>query len=206
MKDYERSSPSRTLASSPQSKELADFEAYSRTELPRLVEANLQSLVDAEISPLEESLKRMLVDIVRRCQSTVAQNYERIHPASSQERESTSSQVLNTSYLSQAEGINVNGDLSTTARQQLLEQPAHSYESNTTAFFEEPPPQGTNTIDVQPGAHHSISVTQSIDSGYGSVLFCTCPSIEEQSISISLTSKHLFNSEANVSRLLGKPL
>ena len=182
MKDYEHDSPSRTEAPSPQSRELADFEAYSRTELPRLVEANLQILVNAEISPIEESLKSMLVDIVRRCQSTVAQNYDRIHPSSSQERESTSSQVLNTSFLSQAEDININGDLSTAGRQQPLEQPAHRYEINTAAFFEEPPLQCTSTMDMQPGAYHRDLAAQSSDSGYGSFSFCICPSKEERLI------------------------
>ena len=42
-------------------------------------------MVDAKYAPLEESLKAMLVDIVRRCQSTVVQNYERIKPAPSVE-------------------------------------------------------------------------------------------------------------------------
>ncbi|KAL8821639.1 MAG: hypothetical protein Q9191_007267, partial [Dirinaria sp. TL-2023a] len=169
--------------------ELADFEAYNRTELPRLVEANLQTLVNAEILPLEESLKRMLVDIVRRCQSTVAQNYDRIHPASSQERDSGSSQVLNTSFDFQAEDTNVNFDALTAGRQQLLEQPAQLDQTNTTAFFEEPPPQSTNTLDVQPEDYHPKSAAQSPDSGYGSFLFCTCtcPSQEEFPISIFQT-------------------
>lgn len=71
------------VPSTPNSRGLADFEAYNRTELPRLVEANLQVMVNAEIAPLEESLKAFLVDIVRRCQSTVAQNYSRIKSSES---------------------------------------------------------------------------------------------------------------------------
>ena len=35
-------------------------------------------MVDAELGPIEENIKVLLVDVVRRCQSTVAQNYSRI--------------------------------------------------------------------------------------------------------------------------------
>ena len=66
------------ILSSPNSQGLSDFETYSKTELPRLIEANLQVMVDAEVAPLEENIKLLLVDVVRRCQSTVAQNYGRI--------------------------------------------------------------------------------------------------------------------------------
>ena len=69
---------SNETSSSPSLQGLSDFESYSRTELPRLIEANLQAMVDAEVAPLEENIKALVVDVVRRCQSTVAQNYGRI--------------------------------------------------------------------------------------------------------------------------------
>ena len=70
---------STTLPSSPASQESTDFDSYNRRALPLLVEANLQAVVNAEMAPLEESLRAMLVDIVRKCQSTVAQNFQRLY-------------------------------------------------------------------------------------------------------------------------------
>ncbi|KAL9069045.1 MAG: hypothetical protein Q9161_005803 [Pseudevernia consocians] len=66
----------RIQPSSPQSNELRIFEAYNRTALPLLVEASLRAAVNARMEPIEEQLRALLVDIVRNCQSTVAQNFE----------------------------------------------------------------------------------------------------------------------------------
>ena len=60
---------------SPATQELEEFEAYNRRALPRLVEANLQAMVDTKMVPIEEDLRRLLVDIVRRCQSIVAESF-----------------------------------------------------------------------------------------------------------------------------------
>ncbi|KAL2040510.1 hypothetical protein N7G274_006489 [Stereocaulon virgatum] len=65
-----------TSPSFPASGELGDFEVYNRTALPLLVEAHLHAIVSTEMAPVEESLRIMLVDIVRRCQATVAQNFQ----------------------------------------------------------------------------------------------------------------------------------
>ena len=79
---------STTLPSSPASQESTDFESYSRRALPLLVEANFRAVVNAE-----ESLMAMLVDILRKCQSTVEQNYQRLYgpkPSSNGSRRSPS--------------------------------------------------------------------------------------------------------------------
>lgn len=60
---------------SPRSQELRDFEAYNRTTLPLLVEANLRAIVESQVAPIEERVRAMVVDIVRTCQSTVARNF-----------------------------------------------------------------------------------------------------------------------------------
>jgi len=56
-------------SSSSASRETRDFIEYSRAALPQLVEANLQILIEAE------DLRTLMVDIVRRCLSTVTQNF-----------------------------------------------------------------------------------------------------------------------------------
>ena len=61
--------------SSPASQELWEFGAYSRAALPQLVEANLRATLDTDLKPIEENLRTQLVDIVRRCQSVVEENF-----------------------------------------------------------------------------------------------------------------------------------
>ena len=65
------------------SRELADFEAYNDLVLPLLVEADLQSLIDVEMAPIEQNARNMLVDIVRRCQTVVSQNYHSFQESTS---------------------------------------------------------------------------------------------------------------------------
>lgn len=62
-------------SSSPALQDFEDFEEYSRRALPRLVEANLREMVNTEMVPIEENLRRLLVDVVHRCQSTVTENF-----------------------------------------------------------------------------------------------------------------------------------
>ena len=66
------------ISSSPAAQSFREFNAYSRIALPMLVEANLQAIVNAEVIPTEDRLKVLVVDIIRRCQSTVAQNFEQL--------------------------------------------------------------------------------------------------------------------------------
>ena len=67
-----------TVSSSPVAQSFHEFIAYSRIALPMPVEANLQAIVNAEMAPSEDRLKILVVDIIRRCQSTVAQNFEQL--------------------------------------------------------------------------------------------------------------------------------
>ena len=84
--DYEENdlSPENREPSSPRSQELRDFEVYNRTNLPLLVEASLRVIVETQITPIEEHVRTMVVDIVRSCQSTVARNFHlTVSPTSS---------------------------------------------------------------------------------------------------------------------------
>ncbi|KAI9732839.1 MAG: hypothetical protein M1834_003777 [Cirrosporium novae-zelandiae] len=58
---------------SPVSQSLAEYESYSRSELPRLVQTELESRATSGLVSLEETLKASLVDVVRTCQSALAQ-------------------------------------------------------------------------------------------------------------------------------------
>jgi hypothetical protein len=61
---------------SPSSQEVADYEAYQRTELPRLVEAMLEAMIQARTDPLEERYKPFFLEIVRGAQSSLNQRWE----------------------------------------------------------------------------------------------------------------------------------
>ena len=145
-----------TVSASPASQEIADFETYSSRALPLLVEANLQALVSAEMAPLEDSLRTLLVDIVRRCQSTVAQNFQRLQGAKP--------------------GVGSASSLTPDALPCGPPQPAKI--NQALLHYQEPPFQATdvavsNTIPLIPHERTPFS-----DSGYGSgvnQVWCDCP-------------------------------
>ncbi|EHL02835.1 putative Resistance to glucose repression protein 1 [Glarea lozoyensis 74030] len=61
--------------SSPDSRELSNYEDYIRRELPRLVRSNIESVVRHETQPLEAALIGNLVSIIQDCQDRVFRSY-----------------------------------------------------------------------------------------------------------------------------------
>lgn len=150
---------------SPASRETADSESYSGRVLPVLVEANLQAVVSAEMAPIEESLRTLLVDIVRRSQSTVAQNFQRLHGAKPNSNSSPRSPSLGS-----------------VPAQQPLPQP--SIVNQTMHHYQEPPFQSLEASVPDWGSrsenhvHVEGSQPPFSDSGYGSAINhdpCDCP-------------------------------
>ena len=163
--------PESFAPSSPATQELEEFEAYNRGALPRLVEANLQAMVNTKMVPIEEDLRRLLVDIVRRCQSTVAENFRVTRPTSkvyTNSPQQSSSQALSP--------LQTRGETFLTESQ--LRAPTMA--DTTSGFFEEPPhvhlqagpscprpPEGTDRLEPPQN--------QFTDSGYGGFLeACNC--------------------------------
>ena len=191
-KDYDYRCLEATPVRSPQSRGFADFEAYSRTELPRLVEANLQAMINAEMAPLEENLRAMLVDIVRRCQSTVAQNYGRINSpiARTESPPFHPIQTLPPNFQSTTIQGSRPSLLPTTEHTSTQDSGLSSHEPSTTFrrsgpeignmrdFFEEPPPRNADMVDnfLDTGSAPQLPHLPLSDSGYWSgVFFCECP-------------------------------
>ncbi|KAL9035856.1 MAG: hypothetical protein Q9180_004626 [Flavoplaca navasiana] len=156
---------------SPRSQNLEDFETYSRTELPRLVEANLQVMVNAQIAPLEESLKAMLVDLVRRCQSTVAQNYGRINPITTADGGAEHPKARTTPSVEQTTTTPTKVTLSQLADGQSTTNPP---QHDGPYFFEEPPLLTANEADAIAALFPSLPHNDAFDSGYGSQRACCC--------------------------------
>ena len=61
--------------SSPDSRDLANYEDYIRRELPRLVRSNIEEVVRRETQPLEAALVGSLVGIIQDCQDRVFRAY-----------------------------------------------------------------------------------------------------------------------------------
>ncbi|KAL8950566.1 MAG: hypothetical protein Q9222_003400 [Ikaeria aurantiellina] len=163
---------------SPQSQDLANFEAYTRVELPRLVEARLQSIVNAEVTPLEDSLRATIVDIVRQSQSTVAENYNRVRttpPVTTPRMNDSASYTP----LLRAGSNDVWG---------ILQHPQNTQEdggslNNTSAMHYEEPPFWTQTEDDLFSVPESLlpmrhPLSASNDSGFQSypqqIIGCVC--------------------------------
>lgn len=176
--DHEDVPPERPGEQSPQSQELASFEAYARVELPRLVEANLQTVINAELAPLEESLRVMLVDIVRRCQSTVAQNYNRFQSATAFDSLETNNEAPATMLSLGAEQTADSDSWANSQYGQSLSlEGRRLVENDTTNLFEEPPFLNLPESDPIPLELDSFTAWNVFsDSGYGSQSgrYCTC--------------------------------
>ncbi len=67
----------------PVSLELAEFQSYSKTALPILIEANLRAATESQLRPIEDELKETLMDTVRRCLSMVTENFKSMKRRSS---------------------------------------------------------------------------------------------------------------------------
>jgi len=63
------------ITSSPDSRELANYEEYSRQELPRFFRRELEAAVNDETQPIEDRLKSRLVEMIRDCQDRVFTAY-----------------------------------------------------------------------------------------------------------------------------------
>ena len=155
---------------SPRSQELRDFEAYNRTTLPLLVEANLRAIVESQIAPIEERVRAMVVDIVRTSQSTVARNFHfTIAPASiAGDRMQSSSQTI----ASPERAMHTHGEPAQTDSVGIVD--------NSLNFFREPPHLNAEASASAPGPvsdYNSFSRHQNSysDSGYASLpSSCNC--------------------------------
>ena len=152
-------------------------------------------MVSAGMAPLEQGLKAMLVDMVRRCQSTVAQNYGRINSPRGGEGARTecpffdSLQTLPPTSQSTSD-IHSEPPLLPTIQStsNQLNSRLSSHKTSTTFggggpdtdgmidFFGEPPLLNTDLVDNSLEIGFSAPQKSHSDSGYGSFLFfCECP-------------------------------
>ena len=149
-------------------------------------------MVSTEMAPIEESLKAMLVDIVRRCQSTVVLNYGRINSPQGGKlaRPESSSfdliQTLHPTFQSTSTEDSGPSSLATIRNTGTQESTSTAFgrsgldAESMRDFFEEPPSWnpdlGDNSLDM------AFSDSQNLhsDSGYASVpFFCECPNRSE---------------------------
>ena len=173
MLDYEADemTPANSQPTSPPSQELRDFDHYNRTTLPLLVEANLRAIVEPQIAPIEERVRAIVVDIVRTCQSTVAQNFHtRFAPTSS----------ANDPTQSSPQAIAPNRTAGSTP-EEAAESGINDATGNHLDFFQEPPhlTAGARASLPVPTMYNHNDITrnqnENSDSGYGSLpVACNC--------------------------------
>lgn len=137
--------------------------------MPLLVEANIQSIINAEMAPIEENVKRLVVDIVRRCQSTVARNFEQMKGMRSGANNFTRSSGQSFAMAQTTEEAVPRSQIG------LPDSPQPPM-----LFNEEPPHMAMDTVPASVGqSHETVSgpsqETQFFDSGYGSSFdLCSC--------------------------------
>jgi hypothetical protein len=172
---------------SPDSRDMASYEAYARRELPRLVRTSVLEVFRREMQPIEASLVANLVDTIQECQARLFRSCsERMSedqnaeiPPSSRTDTFTSAPLPNSQYQSLG-----------------LEYPSNEGNSMRTpsnllnAAFQQPPPiQNTgfehNFQSLDPT--HSLQASNTVDaslstfydpifsgSTYSSDRFCNC--------------------------------
>jgi hypothetical protein len=161
---------------SPDSRDLADYEAYIRAELPRLVRSNIEEVVRRDMQPLEASLIGSLVGIIRDCQDRVFRSYRETQK---RRDEVEIPATINREVSAALENIDsADNDLHSNSQDQHL-RPSRFIGD----VFQSPPAQNVNSEfqmpargEVQGGFLGPTSDTMNSDSGYASeqVQFCDC--------------------------------
>jgi hypothetical protein len=70
---------------SPSSREFAAFEQYSQDNLLSRVHDAVEALLDKHVIPIEESIKRLLPEVVRSCQAKMFKDWAQLKSGSSSE-------------------------------------------------------------------------------------------------------------------------
>jgi hypothetical protein len=70
---------------SPSSREFAAFEQYSQDNLPKRVHDAVEALLDKHVIPIEESIKRLLPEVVRSCQAQMFKDWAQLKSGSGSE-------------------------------------------------------------------------------------------------------------------------
>jgi hypothetical protein len=63
---------------SPSSRNFAAFAQYSQENLPRRVREAFEAMLDEQLLPIEESLKRAIPEVVRTCQAQIFRDWEQL--------------------------------------------------------------------------------------------------------------------------------
>jgi hypothetical protein len=166
---------------SSDSEELANYEEYSRRELPRFFRSALEAAIADETEPIGERLRSRLVGMVRDCQDRVFSTYKSRRGSSSP----SSNAVVENALLEQLSSpLNVRHGKANTMKGTV--NAAGILET----FYERPPPQ----IYLQPDSDvvlgssisNVIELNTSTHSGYASGLSAhnsQSPSMERMSVS-----------------------
>lgn len=186
--DYEadEASAENVEPSLPRSEELRNFEAYNRTALPLLVEANLRSIVESRIAPIEEHVRAMVVDIVRTSQSTVARNFNLMNAptSSADDRTQPHSQTVNLA------------DLGTQPPEEPARTSGDDGADHPSELYREPPHLNAEASATSLGPMSSVQEFQilSSDSGYSSIPnSCACSCHDYSKTSDTVNSKKFVN-------------
>lgn len=164
------------MPSSPDSRDLANYEDYMRRELPRLVRTNIQDAVRRDMQPLEAALISNLLGIIQDCQDRLFRGYRQMRGEGTDA--STSLMDLASTSFSSASNQNPMPSMNDLHQQsQLLaaafQPPPSASDLDTNMLMGHQ--QGMTELRTQPSLDMVLS-----DSGYASELphLCDCPGPE----------------------------
>ena len=124
-------------------------------------------MVNAEMAPLEKRLRAMLVDIVRRCQSTVAQNFDRIRSLRAVDNDAPQVEPNPTPIRPPIEDVTANDLLTSIDPSDTLERPMHYTNYTPSLFWEQPPFLSTEAAAIDLGLYNPFFSTTGLDEPAG---------------------------------------
>ncbi|KAG8533974.1 uncharacterized protein KY384_001717 [Bacidia gigantensis] len=163
--------------SSPQSRQLQEFEAYSRRVLPQLVEAHLSASLDNDLAPLEETLKARVGDLVRSCQSMVYEKFQKFQQTSKETQEAQSRPSASDSQPNFKPNDTLTRNITPPEQSNKLffDEPTHL----------QPAIDFSDVVNKDDGMKYNATQSRTADSGYGSAsqsCLCSCHSSIENAM------------------------
>ncbi|ORY10733.1 hypothetical protein BCR34DRAFT_485248 [Clohesyomyces aquaticus] len=150
----------------PASDELARYEQFLRRELPPAVRRELESAVERQFSPLEESLKSQLIEIVRDLQLRLFESYTQARNAAGVASTDLPC-ATGASMEEKSSGTGASGVLPGTSSDHHSADPEITLEDQL-APFQPAPPTDNPTVDFDP-ILYQFTIEGIDDSGYSSM-------------------------------------
>jgi hypothetical protein len=125
-------------AQTPDSRELAIFEEYARSELPKIFRRRLEERVEAELPVIEASIRNEMPELIRDCQDEMFNTFRTLQNSPKVSKSALPRQNFCPDPAAEAMAVSVLGGSLKSGTEDV---PQDSQNQNLTPFYHPPPPQ-----------------------------------------------------------------